>query len=111
MRVFEKVASLTAAAANGEGTPVNVALWKSGCIAVTITGVTACNFKASPDGLTWHDIYGQDLTSSTLALVKAVTTTGKLVQFRDLGGIQFLRCDVSNAGNNSAVTAVVTGNG
>jgi hypothetical protein len=33
------------------------------------------------------------------------------VQFRDLGGIQFLRCDVSNAGNNSAVTAVVTGNG
>jgi hypothetical protein len=111
MRIFEKKASLTAATANGEGVPVDVSLWKSGCIAVTITGVTACNFKASPDGATWHDIFGQDLTSSTLALVKSVTTTGKLVQFRDLGGIQFLRCDVSNAGNNSAVTATITGNG
>ncbi len=109
MRIFGKVASLTAKGANGEGTPVNVGGMESSAIAVRGTFTADCVFKASADGVTWFEIYGHDVSDATHDLAKKVTAPA-LIQFRDLAGIQFLRADVENY-SSGAVTAELVGVG
>jgi hypothetical protein len=109
MRIFGKVASLTAKGANGEGTPVNVGGMESSAIAVRGTFTAECVFKASADGVTWFDMYGHDVSDANHDLAKKVTAPA-LIQFRDLSGIQFLRADVENW-SSGAVTAELVGIG
>ena len=109
MRIFDKVATLSAKAANGEGTPVNVGGMEATAIAVRGTFNADVIFKVSADGVTWYDAYGHDIGSSTHALAKKVTAAA-MIQFRDLGGIQFMRCDVENY-SSGAVSAELVGVG
>ncbi len=109
MRIFGKVATLSAKAANGEGTPVNVGGMESSAIAVRGTFTAECVFKASADGVTWFDMYGHNVSDANHDLAKKVTAPA-LVQFRDLSGIQFLRADVE-AWSSGAVTAELVGIG
>jgi len=109
MRVFSGVKTLDAKAANGEGTPVNVAGVESTAVAVTGTFTADCTFHVSHDGVTWYEAYGHDIGDSNHGFAKKVTAP-KMIQFRDLGGIQFMRCDVANY-SSGAVTAVIAGLG
>lgn len=109
MRIFSKKTTLAAKGANGEGIPIPVAGMESTCIAVRGTFTAEAVFKASVDGVTWYDIYGHDVGDTNHDLAKKVTAP-KLIQFRDLGGIQFLRADVENW-SNGAVTAELVGIG
>lgn len=109
MRIFSKFATLSAKAANGEGTPVIVAGMGSASIAVKGTFTADVEFKASIDGVTWYDIYGSNVGDANHAYAKKVTAAA-LVQFRDLEGIQFLRADVANYASGD-VTAELVGVG
>jgi hypothetical protein len=109
MRIFGKVATLSAKAANGEGTPVPVAGMQSTAIAVRGTFTAEVVFKVSADGVTWYEAYGHNIGSSNHALEKKVTAPA-MIQFRDLGGIQFMRADVENY-SSGAVTAELVGIG
>lgn len=109
MRILPATNTLTAKAANGAGTPVNVAGFQCCAIQVTGTFTADVEFKASIDGVTFFDIYGHNVGDSNHAYAKKVTAP-KLITFRDLGGIQFLRADVANRSDGS-VTAIVAGIG
>lgn len=109
MRIFEKQTSLSAKAAAGEGVPVNVAGFRDATMAIRGTFVADIIFKASLDGITWYDIVGRDVSDANHSFAKKITAP-KLIQFRDIGGIQFLRADV-DAYTSGAVTAEVTGDG
>lgn len=109
MRILETTNTLTAKETNGAGTAVNVAGFQ--CCAIQVTGTFSADvdFKASIDGVTFFDIYGHDVGDANHDLAKKVTAPA-LLQFRDLGGIQFLRADVANRSSGS-VTAIVAGIG
>lgn len=109
MRILETTSTLAAKAADGAGVAVNVAGFQCCVIQVTGTFVADVEFKASVDGVTFFDIYGHNVGDSNHSYAKKVTAP-KLIQFRDLGGIQFMRADVANRASG-AVTAIVAGIG
>jgi hypothetical protein len=109
MRIFGKIATLSAKAANGEGTPVNVGGMESSAIAVRGTFTADVEFKVSADGVTWYEAYGHDIGDANHGFEKKVTAPA-MIQFRDLGGIQFIRADVANY-SSGAVTAEIVGVG
>lgn len=109
MRILETTHTLTAKAANGAGTPVTIAGYQCCAIQVTGTFTADVEFKASIDGVTFFEIFGHDIGDSNHGYAKKVTAP-KLITFRDLGGIQFLRADVANRSSGS-VTAIVAGIG
>ena len=105
MRTLGNVNSLTAKAATGEGTPVNVAAFNHASVQVTGTFSATVAIKASLDGVTWFDIYGHDVGDANHGLEKTVTAPS-ILQFRELAGIQFLRADVTIY-SSGAVTAII----
>jgi hypothetical protein len=105
MRTLGNVTTLAAADATATGTVVNVSGYNHAAFQVTGTFVADVTFKASLDGVTWVDAYGHNLGDAGHALVKKVTAPG-IVQFRELGGVQFLRADVT-AYTSGEVTALV----
>ncbi len=109
MRILSPTATLSAKASNGPGTAVNVAGFQCCAIQVTGTFTADVEFKASLDGVTFFEIYGHDVGDANHGYEKKVTAP-KIITFRDLGGIQFLRADVANR-TDGAVTAVVAGIG
>lgn len=109
MRIFSSKPTLSAAAANVTGTAVVVAGMQSTAIAVTGTFVADVEFYVSADGVTWYEAYGHDIGDANHAYAKKVTAP-KMIQFRDLGGIQFMRCNVANY-VSGAVTASLVGIG
>jgi len=106
MRIFGKVFTLSAAAANGAGTTVNVAGMDSTAIAVSGTFVADVEFYVSADGVTWYEAYGHDIGDANHAYAKKVSAPA-MIQFRDLGGIQFVRCSVANYVSGAASASVV----
>ena len=109
MRILQTTNTLTAKGANGTGTPVTVAGYQCCAIQVTGTFTADCVFKASVDGVTFFEIYGHDVGDANHGYAKKVTAP-KIITFRDLGGIQFLRADVENW-SVGTVTAIVGGIG
>lgn len=105
MRTLGNVESLTAKGATGEGTPVNVAAFNHASVQVSGTFVGEVTFQASLDGVTWYEAVGHDLSNTNHALAKKVTAP-KIIQFRELAGVQFLRADVTTY-TSGAITAIV----
>lgn len=105
MRTLGNVATLSAAAALTTGVSVNVARFNEAAIQVSGTFSGEVTFYASLDGVTWYEATGHDLSAANHALAKKVTEP-KLIQFRELAGVQFLRADVTTYSSGS-ITAIV----
>lgn len=105
MRTLGNSATLTAAAALTTGTAVNVAAFNHASIQVSGTFVGEVTFMASLNGVTWYEAVGHDITDANHGLAKKVTAP-KIIQFRELAGVQFLRADVTSYTSGS-ITAIV----
>ena len=105
MRTTGNQRSLSAAGALATGTPINVSGYNHASVQVAGTFVGQVTFQASLDGVTWYEAVGHDLGDTNHALAKKVTAP-KIIQFRELAGVQFLRADVTTY-TSGAITAIV----
>lgn len=105
MRTLGNAHTLSAAAALTTGTPINIAAFNHASVQVSGTFVGEVTFLASLDGVTWYEAVGHDLGDANHALAKKVTAP-KIIQFRELAGVQFLRVDVT-VYTSGAITATV----
>lgn len=105
MRTLGNTPTLSAAEALATGATVNVASFNQAAIQVSGTFSGEVTFYASLDGVTWYEALGHDLSDANHALTKKVTAP-KLIQFRELAGVQFIRADVTTYTSGS-ITAIV----
>jgi len=91
MRILERTNSLMNAEANGVvGAAVNVAGMRQASMQVGGTFVAEVTVEASQCGTVWFEVYGRELSDSSLRIAKKIDAPG-MIAFENLCGIQFLR--------------------